>query len=359
MVEHGRQRRAVALRHVRVEVLVAQRVEQAVGHQRLRHQDLEPVARDEKVLHLAAQALPGRVLDPVAVRLVERGAGVAVHQQADAREVLGQAQAVHRAHHRGLRHRGAPAVGGHVAQVGVGAPLVVAQRHEGEDDGLARLGRQLRQQGTPVGELHLPVQRLLLLGARHRVAAVVVLARVLQRVPVGHLDGGAALVVEVALGVPQRLVVVVHLGLDVVGGLLVARGRLVAEAPRQVPEGLAHRLDGLGADFDGHGLFVSWCSGVLSFRCRGRGLFVGSVSAVAPLGLLGVDARAFGRAERTRPLRGAEGVEGRARQDQLHPQVGVAEREIELDEAVATLVAQAHPAGRSGPWRMKRHDGHA
>eukprot|EP01136_Pigoraptor_vietnamica_P000969 Opistho-1_new@26965 len=241
-------------RALRVHVVaIDQRIQQAVEHQVLRHEQLEPVPGDEQVLHRAAHALPGRMRHPGLLAGVERLARVAVELQADAREVLRDAQAVHGRVDEGLRDRRAVAVAAAVAVVHVGAPLVVAQRHQHLLQRLAHAGIGLRQQLALVGELELPVGALLLARARHRVDAVIEMARVLERIPVGHDDRGAALVVELVLRIPQRPVVEVGRGLHVQRGFLVARGRLVAEPPRHVREGLADRPDVRGLDVDLHG----------------------------------------------------------------------------------------------------------
>src|SRR5690606_32315001 len=73
-----------------------------------------------------------------------------------------------------------------------------------------------------------------------------------QRVPVLHYDLRDARVVELLLGIPGGQVVQVLGRLDVVAALLVARRRLVAEAAREMVEGVAPGLDADRAKVDLH-----------------------------------------------------------------------------------------------------------
>ncbi|EWS52678.1 hypothetical protein X551_04534 [Methylibium sp. T29] len=226
-------------------------------HQVLRDEQLEPVVDDEQVLDRRAQRLPSRILQPLLLGGGERGAQVAIDQQPDARQQLRQAEPVHRREHRRVGQRRAVGPAGDGAVVHVRAPLVVAQRQQRGGDTLAQAVGQRGEQATLVEVVELALGDLLLVRAGRRVTHVEELARVLKRVPVGHHDRRTAGVEDLLVGLPQRPVVEVLDLLDVVGGLLVARRRLVAEARGQVREGVAQRLGVRGLDLNVHA--VSSC----------------------------------------------------------------------------------------------------
>ncbi|MNF04743.1 hypothetical protein D3C80_2043300 [compost metagenome] len=65
-------------------MLEQQRVEQAVADQVLRQAQLEPVTYYQAVLDVAAQPLPGRLVQPALLSLGQQCQAVVLQQQADA-----------------------------------------------------------------------------------------------------------------------------------------------------------------------------------------------------------------------------------------------------------------------------------
>src|SRR3546814_6158191 len=75
--------------------------------------------------------------------------------------------------------------------------------------------------------------RFLLPGAGQDVAAVIILARIAEGVPVRHLQLRAALVEIVVGRIPERTIMLVARGLEVDRALLIAGRRLVAAEDRK------------------------------------------------------------------------------------------------------------------------------
>ncbi|MNE31172.1 hypothetical protein D3C80_1247230 [compost metagenome] len=249
--EHGHRRATAAGQVLIDDALVDQRIEQAIEGDVLGDEQLERIAQRQAVLDVAAQRLPGLAVEPGGLAGVQRFG--AAEQQAQARQVLGDAQVVHGVVDARLGEGGAVAVAADEGVVLVGAPGGVAQRHQQVEGDLAQVGRQQVGQPAAFDEAEVGLHAVLLAGAGQGVGAVVELARVLEGVPVLHDDLGDAGVVQLLLRVPGRPVVQVLGGLDVVAALLVARSRLVAEAADQVVEGVAQRLDADRAKIDLHG----------------------------------------------------------------------------------------------------------
>ena len=229
-------------------------VEQHSVHaERLRDIELEPVALDEGVLDQPARALPGGVVEPGLLGLVEADARLSVDLEADAGDDLGHAQMIAGREDAGRGDGRAVAALGHLGHVHVRAPVQMAQRQKAALDRRLGLGRQLVDQAALLDEGEVALDRLVHVGAGDVVGRVIELARVERLVPVLHHDRRLAGVVLPELRLIQRLVMEVRRRLDVERRLLVARGRLVAAKPAgDVSEGLALRLEVDGLDLNGH-----------------------------------------------------------------------------------------------------------
>ncbi|MPM57926.1 hypothetical protein SDC9_104755 [bioreactor metagenome] len=137
-------------------------------------------------------------------------------------EVLRHAELVHRMEHGRCGERGAIAARADLAVVHVAAEGHMAQRHQhGADLGAQRIAHLLRELAR-FDELVVGLHRVLLAGAGHGPTGVVILARVAQRIPVVHHDGGAALVIQFEARFPGGAVV------EVLGGLRAQHGFKVA-----------------------------------------------------------------------------------------------------------------------------------
>jgi len=151
-----------------------------------------------------------------------------------------------------LRHGAGDAVAGNAAVVHVGAHLGVPQRHQATQDLV------LQRLGQPVHQAALLAEAVGVLGgflhprpALH-IGAIEVLARVGDRMPVGHADRRAGGIVELALRVPQRPIMEVGGRLDVVAGFLITAGRLVAETTLQIAVGMAEGFRRIRLDLYAH-----------------------------------------------------------------------------------------------------------
>ena len=210
----------------------------------------------------------------------------------------------------------------------------MAQGHEHVDDELAILVAELGEQATGLDEVEVGLGRFLLARAGQRVGAVVVLARVLELVPVGHDDGGAARVVQFMLRLPHGPVLQVGIGLDVVAAFLVTGGGLVAEAAHQVVEGVPQRLDADGSKVNLH---------VVSLRVPGGAWFLFELAArgLAQAPLLLIFCGGFIGEELHLVVR-AEVIEGVGVEDHLHVDLRLADGEVELHEPVLAQLAHPH-----------------
>ncbi|MNO93424.1 hypothetical protein D3C76_850250 [compost metagenome] len=109
-------------------MLEQQRVEQPVADQVLRQAQFEPVAQHQGVFDVAAQPLPGRIVQPALLGFGQQGEAVVLQQQTNARQILGNGQAIHGVEHVHLGDAGAEGVGGDAAVVHVRAQFGMAQR---------------------------------------------------------------------------------------------------------------------------------------------------------------------------------------------------------------------------------------
>jgi hypothetical protein len=328
--EHGH-RRGTLHRQVLVhDALIDQRVEQAVEGHVLGHEEFEGVAAHQAVLHVAAQGLPGGRIEPGGLAGVE-GFGV-TQQQAQARQVLGDAQVVHGVVHARLGEGGAEAVAADKGVVLVCAPGGMAQGNQHLEGDVAQFVGEHVAQAAALDEAEVGLGGLLLAGAGQGVGAVVELARVFQGIPVGHHDAAQARVVEQVVRVPGGLVVQVLGGLDVVAALLVARSGLVAKTAHQVVKGLAPGCDGDRAEVDLHG----GCLLLFGLSEAGVG-GIGEAPVPVTQGGIGV-----ARRQQFHPVGKAERGEGLAGEDHLDEDLRLADGKLEFDEAIGTLARGAH-----------------
>jgi hypothetical protein len=232
-------------------VVEQHRVEQLVDHVQADQPD-RPVRFDQQLLDQSADALQRRRVEPVLLGLFQRVPAAAVERETDQAVQLGVADPIHAGEGDRLGNGGAVGEPGRVAADQLRAGLVVPQRHDeaGADD--LPVLRQLVQQPAVLDVLQGLPERLVAFGRVGHERGVVVLARIGVRVGIGQAQLGVVGVVDLPIGVPGRPVVEVLHRLHVEGRLLVAGRRALAEALDEVAEGVAVRLDDVGAQLIAH-----------------------------------------------------------------------------------------------------------
>ena len=263
-----RDRRAAVLLALGVEGFVDQRVGQPVDHQVLGDEELEPVLDHQRVFHQLAHPLPVVGIHPLVLGRIQRVAGAAGHVHADLADDLCNPELIAGGEDRRRGHRRAVTAIADLGGVHVRAPGDVAQRQEVILDLGLPFGRQAVEHAALFDEVEIVLRCGPHPGTVDVVGRVVELARVAQVVPIRHHDLGPARIVELAVGLPERLVVEMRGRLDVQHSLFIpARRPVLAEAARDMAKRLPAGLEVQRLEVDRHGILPGRPMGVLLAGC--------------------------------------------------------------------------------------------